>query len=161
MNNIPTIDSRILDTDNRFFDYCDTFGIANPFNEEQEKFQERCTYESDEYGHTITYIRPENPIEAAWRQEYREKKDRYLRLEHTFRLWDFHFWMTRTAFEQHLRWSKEYADTSIYLPCDTVERQCDMMCAYFSGECPREKVELRAPEMLGFDGRWEYQDREP
>lgn len=158
MSKVPVIDGHMLDTDNRFFDYCNTFGITNPFNEEQERFQERCTYNIDDYGHTITHIRPENPIEAAWRQEHREKKDKYLRLSHTFRLWDFHFWMDWPRFKKHLEWSTDFADTSIYLPCDCAERQCNMACTYFGTECPRMKEELRAPEILGFEGRWEYHD---
>jgi len=77
---------------------------------------------------------------------------------HTFRLWDFHFWMPWPQFKQHLDWSKTLADVSIYMPCDAAERQCSMACAYFGKDCPRVKEELQIPLILGFDGRWEEQD---
>lgn len=151
-----SIDGRILDTDNRFYDYCNTFGITNPFQEEQKRFAARCKKEEK-----YTIIKKESPEDIEWRKEWSKRRDDYLRLSHTFRLWDFHFWMTRTAFEHHLDWSKKYADTSIYMPCDCAERQCSMECAYFLHECPRAKGELKTPEILGFDGRWEYHDDEP
>jgi hypothetical protein len=33
-----------------------------------------------------------------------------------------------------------------------------MACAYFGGECPRMKKEIKIPESLGFEGRWEFHD---
>lgn len=87
-----------------------------------------------------------------------KKRDEYLRLDHTFRLWDFHFWMPWEKFKWHCGFDKEYTDVSIYMPCDCAERQCNMECAYFSSECPREKEELKTPKILGFEGRWEYHD---
>lgn len=155
---MTTIDGRILDTDNRFHDYCLRNKIKDPFREGQERFSKKV---EDENGRNYWIIdTDDSPEEVTWRTEWAKRRDEYLRLSHTFRLWDFHFWMTRTAFERHLRWSKEFADTSIYMPCDCAERQCSMKCAYFSGECPRQKEELRAPEILGFEGRWEYDDKD-
>ena len=132
------IDGRILDTDNRFHDYCMERKIKDPFWEGQQRFSNRVERKQDE----------------AWAK----RRDEFLRLEHTFRLWDFHFWMTWEQFEWHLKYDKDYADVSIYMPCDCADRQCSMTCAYFGGECPRIKKEIKIPENLGFEGRWEFHD---
>lgn len=123
---VTKIDERILDTNNRFHDYCMERKIRNPFQNTEEIGQ------------------------AA-------QKDIYLCLEHTFRLWDFHFWMPWEQFSQYFKY-ENYADTSIYLPCDCIDRQCAMTCAYFGGKCPREKTEIQTPKLLGFEGRWKFHD---
>ena len=155
---IPTVDARMLDTDWRWEDYRRRRGIKNPFTEDMLDFQERCSYEADIYGHIITHIRLENEEEKARREEREKYKSEYQRLEHTFRLWDFHFWMEWARFKKHLEWSTDLADTSIYMPCDAADRQCSMTCAYFGEKCPRIKEELKIPQILGFDGRWEEED---
>lgn len=150
------IDGRILDTDNRFFDYCQHMKIKDPFREDRERFAKRCRKETRN-GHEVTIIDTSNsPEEEAWRAEWAKRRDKYLRLNHTFRLWDFHFWMD--DWEKFKWYGNEYVDMSIYMPCDIASRQCSMECAYFLHECPRAKEELRAPEMLGFEGRWEFHD---
>lgn len=151
------IDARLLDTDNRFFDYCRRRGIKDPFQERQDKWSARYSVENQD-GQVVTIIRELTEEEKEWDSRQVQKIKEYLRLRHTFRLWDFHFWMNRAAFEQHLHWSEDYADTSIYMPCDTVERQCALTCAHFGGKCPREEGELKTPQILGFEGRWEFHD---
>ena len=102
-----------------------------------------------------------NNIKDPLRARFDEKqgdRDEYLRLSHAFRLWDFHFWMDWEKFQWHCKYDKNYTDVSIYMPCDTVERQCSMECRYFGKECPRKHEELKAPKILGFEGRWEYHD---
>ena len=142
--NIIKIDGRILDTDNRFYDYCQCMKI-NPFQEESTK-----------KGHE--HNTDDSPGEEVQRTDWTKRRDEYLRLSHTFRLWDFHFWMD--DWEKFKWYGNKYVDMSIYMPCDIASRQCNMECAYFGKECPREKEELRAPEILGFEGRWEYDDEE-
>lgn len=150
-----SIDGRMLDTNNRFHDFCNAKGIVNPFGEEQAHFNKRC-HPGEHNGRPCTVIDPETEEDREWRKEWIKRRDAYLRLEHTFRLWDFHFWMPWEKFKWHLDIDKAYADVSIYLPCDCAERQCALTCAYFGAECPRMKEELKAPEILGFDGRWEF-----
>lgn len=145
----------ILDTDNRFFDYCMTKGIKNPFREYMDMFARRCSME-ERNGHATTVIREETEEEKAWNTEWAKRRDEYLRLMHTFRLWDFHFWMD--DWDKFQRYGNEYVDMSIYMPCDIASRQCNMTCPYFGGKCPRETEELKCPEMLGFEGRWEFRD---
>ena len=159
MNHIATIDGRMLDTDNRFHDYCNAFGITNPFWEEQKRFRDR-SHDEVRNGIKCTVVDAESPEDIAWRTEWMKRRDKYLRLDHTFRLWDFHFWMPWEKFKWHCSFDKEYTDVSIYMPCDCADRQCSMECAYFGGECPREKEELCTPEILGFEGRWELHDDE-
>ena len=152
------IDGRILDTDNRFHDYCMERKIENPFWEDQQRFAKRCRKEIRN-GHEVTIIdTDDSPEEKAWRKTWAEKRDKFLRLERTFRLWDFHFWMNWGQFEWYLKYDKDYTDVSIYMPCDCADRQCSMTCAYFGGECPRTKEEIKIPESLGFEGRWEFKD---
>ena len=50
------IDGRILDTDNRFRDYCRVKHIKDPFRERQEKFSMRVRQEERD-GFKITVIR--------------------------------------------------------------------------------------------------------
>lgn len=153
-----TIDGRILDTDNRFHDYCMVNKIKDPFREDRERFAKRCRKEFRD-GHEVTIIDTNiDPEEEAWRQEWAKRRDEYLRLSHTFRLWDFHFWMDDWEKFQWYGRNDSYVDMSIYMPCDIASRQCNMECAYFGKECPREKEDLRAPEILGFEGRWEFHD---
>ena len=154
------IDARMLDTDNRFFDYCQRMDVKDPFEESREMIARRSSEEFRD-GHRVTIVREETAEEKERRLRNIENIKEYLRLSNTFRLWDFHFWMTRAQFEQHLHWAEGYTDTSIYMPCDTVERQCSMACMYFLRECPREEGELKTPQILGFDGRWEFNSEGP
>ena len=128
---------------NTFEDYCKTRGIRDPFIERQ-----RLIYDDSV---------PEEEKAEEYRRLGRQQEE-YLRLMHTFRLWAYHFWMPREEFIKHAKLSKDYADIDIYLPCDCADRQCTMTCAYFGGECPRMKEELKIPESLGFEGRWEFHD---
>ena len=154
-----TIDGRILDTDNRFHDYCMERKIENPFWEDQQRFSNRVERKQDEKGRDYWVVdTTKKPEDEAWEKDWAKKRDWFLRLEHTFRLWDFHFWMTWEQFEWYLKYDKDYTDVSIYMPCDCADRQCSMTCAYFGGECPRMKEEVKIPESLGFEGRWEFHD---
>ena len=78
-------------------------------------------------------------------------------LRDVFRAWECHFWMIWTEFEKTFKYSNKNI-IKRYLPCDCADRQCNMACAYFGGKCPRENEELKIPESLGFNGRWEYKD---
>ena len=147
------MDGRIFDTAERFDDYCVERKIKNPFWEDKQRFSRRVDEKGYDYWIVDTTKTQED---EAWKK----RRDEYLRLEYTFRLWDYHFWMPREQFEAHLKWFKNYADTSIYMPCDCADRQCSMECAYFGKECPRMKEELKTPEILGFNGRWEFHDEE-
>ena len=153
---VPTIDGRILETDYKWSEYCKEHGIKNPFWESQDKFKARC-HDEVRNGIKCTIIDAESPEEITWRTEWVKRRDEYLRLEHTFRLWDFHFWMDWSRFQEHLKWSKDFADTSIYMPCDTAERQCSMACAYFGAKCPRVKEEVKNP-IKGLEGEYKYDD---
>ena len=148
-NYIPAVDGRLLDTDNRWEDYCAFNKIENPFTGKLKKEEIMVRIkDKDIPGERIEIRKPT--------EEWKKRRDEYLRLCHTFRLWDLHFWIDNW---DKLKWyGNEYVDTSIYMPCDVASRQCDMMCAYFLHECPRAKEELKTPEILGFDGRWEYHD---
>lgn len=155
---IPVIDGRYLETDNKWHEYCKEHGIKNPFQESQNKFNARCHKEVRD-GIECTIINSETPEEIAWRTEWIKRRDKYLRLEHTFRLWDFHFWMPWEKFKKHLEWSTNFADTNIYMPCDAAERQCNIKCAYFGRDCPRVKEELKSP-INGVEGEYQYDDRD-
>ena len=115
--------------------------------------------EEERNGHKVYIIRDKTEEEKVQEQEWKKRRDEYLRLSHTFRLWDFHFWMHWEEFQLYAKYGEDFTDISIYLPCDCVERQCNMACQYFGGKCPRETEELKTPEILGFEGRWEYCDR--
>ena len=145
---MTTIDGRILATDMKFKDYCNALGITDPFEEEQKRFSQRCTHE-----HGYVLIRDKTEEDIEWEKEWEKRRDEYLRLEHTFRLWDMHFYLTWEKFQFFLR-HETFTDTSIYLPCDCADRQCALTCEYFSRECPREKEELQTPGILGFEGRY-------
>ncbi len=153
-----TVDGRILDTDNRFHDYCMERKIKDPFWEDQQRFSNKIEHKQDEKGRDYWVVdTTKTPEDEAWEKNWEKRRDEFLRLEHTFRLWDFHFWMDDwDRFKSF--WNSQWVDTSAYMPCDIASRQCNMECAYFGKECPREKEELRAPEILGFDGRWEFHD---
>ena len=123
-----TVDGRIFDTDLRWKYWCKEHGITDPFKEKYE-------HDSPEY------------------EDWKKRRDEYLRLEHTFRVWDCHFWMDWERFEEFFR-NEIYADISIYLPCDCANRQCSLACAYFLGECPRQEEELKSP-IKGLEDRYE------
>lgn len=123
-----------------------------------DNFAKRCNV-IERNGKQCTVIRSETPEEIAWRSKWVKRRNKYLRLEHTFRLWDFHFWMPWEKFKKHLEWSVDFTDTSIYMPCDAAERQCSMECAYFGGDCPRVKEELKSP-INGVEGEYSYDDRD-
>ena len=137
------VNMNMLDEDNRWHDYCATNNIKDPFLEEWIDTH-------------ITNPRVTN--DDDWHKEWVRRRDDYLRMRHTFRMWDFHFWMDWEEFQSHAKYSKDYTDISIYLPCDCAGRQCNMACAYFGTKCPREKEELKNP--LNFEGRWEFRDTE-
>ena len=140
----------ILDTHERWNDFCEAMGIDSPFQREQELFKARCSYK-DENGWKVLQVRDFTEEEEQLMTFIKEWKKDYLRLEHKFDLWDYHFWMTWDEFEPFL---KEYGSEIDYYPCDCAERQCALTCQYFGKECPRAKEELKSP-ISGLDGRWE------
>ena len=129
-----TVDERIFDTDLRWEKYCKAHNIKNPFKEEIKRITSK-------------------KYEKAWYEDWKKRRDEYLRLEHTFRAWDCHFWMDWEKFERFFR-NETYTDMSIYLPCDCADRQCSLACAYFLGKCPRQEEELKSP-IKGLEGRYE------
>lgn len=135
----------IIATDMKWIDYCTLNNIRNPFEESQERLRKRMHKEVDEKGHEVTVIDAAPLDEPAWRSGWTKRRDAYLRLMHTFRLWDFHSWMPWDEFKKQAQFSKQYADASIYMPCDCAERQCSVECTYFGGKCPREQEPLKCP----------------
>jgi len=154
---VKTEHNSVLDTDNRWFDYCHVKGIQNPFKESLDIFHDRTSVK-EENGHKIVYVREKTEEEKIQEQEWAKRRDEYLRLEHTFRLWDFHFWMDWNEFWRFAKYSKEFADISIYRPCDCADRQCTLACTNFGMECSKKTEELKTPQILGFEGRWEFHD---
>lgn len=75
------IDGRILDTDNRFRDYCRVKHIKDPFRERQEKFSMRVRQEERD-GFKITVIRDQTEEEKEAEREWSKRRDEFL---HTFR----------------------------------------------------------------------------
>lgn len=75
----------------------------------------------------------------------KERRDKYLRLWHTFMLWELHKVKPWREFKWELgNWN--FAEgKELYSPCDCVERQCNFMCQYFDDGCTREKEELENP----------------
>lgn len=75
----------------------------------------------------------------------KESRDKYLRLWHTFMLWELHKVKPWREFKWELgNWN--FAEgKELYAPCDCVERQCNFMCQYFDDGCTREKEELENP----------------
>ena len=143
---MTTIDSRILDTDARWREWCEEHNIQNPFKERSNhtKIEHKIVngVECWEFS----------PEDQAWEEEWKKRRDEYLWQEQTFRLWDMHFWMDDWEKFQRMGVGG-YVDMSIYLPCDLANRQCAMTCAYFLGECPRQEEELKSP-VKGLEGRY-------
>lgn len=92
-----------------------------------------------------TVVDPETEEDNIWRKDWEKRRDEYLRLRDTFILWEDHFWMPWKQFKKYLKFHEKYADTSIYMPCDAADRQCDIACTYFGGKCPREEEPLKCP----------------
>ena len=146
------VDSRILDTDYRFRDYCQYNKIIDPFKEDMDRFSKRC-HQEDRNGHRITIV------EIDEDKEWEKRRDDFLKVAHTFRIWDFHFWMD--DWEKFQRYGRnEYVNMNIYMPCDLANRQCSMFCAYFGKKCPRENGEELKSPIPGLNKRWEYKDDE-
>ena len=140
-----TIDGRILDTDARWHRWCKEHGIKDPFQECYDRIKsERKIVDGVECWEF-------SPEEQAWEEEWKKRRDEYLRQKHTFRLWDLHFWMD--DWDSFQRMGNSYVDMSIYMPCDLANRQCALACAYFLGDCPRQKEELKSP-IKGLEGRY-------
>ena len=132
-----------------FDEYCDTFGITDPFQEDQERFHKKIKHcispTGREYWEVDTTKTPE---EEEWELENRKKKDEYIRLRYIFHLWEFHNIMVWDDFQREIEFSKYFTDDwKRYLPCDCAGRQCAMTCTYFGTKCPRVNGEpLYPPE---------------
>ena len=142
----------IVDTDLRFQDYCEFNHMKNPFVEWRTRHIKMDSVMMDGKRVPCQIVYTEDRPE-----EWKAKRNEYLRLMHTFRLWDMHFWME--DWDRFQSYGNEYVDMSIYMPCDLADRQCSMACRYFGEKCPRIKEEIKTPESLGFEGRWEYHDK--
>ena len=149
-----TVDGRIFDTDLRWKYWCKEHGIIDPFKErdEHDAYQHRKEIIN---GHEVfVWDKDNSPEYKAWHEDWEKRRDEYLRQQHTFRLWDFHFWMDWERFEKFIEHEESFTDISIYLPCDCANRQCSLTCAYFGEKCPRENEELKCP-IPGLEGRYE------
>ena len=139
------IDGRMLAADDRWREYCILNNIRDPFKESQERISKRIHEEIDEKGHRITVVDAAPLNEPAWQSAWKKRRDAYLRLQHTFKLWDYHSWMPWDDFKKQVNFSRQYADGSIYMPCDCEGRQCSVECAYFGRKCLREREPLKCP----------------
>ena len=142
-----TIDGRILDTDARWHQWCKEHGIKDPFQERYDRIKSEWKIVNG-----VECWEFNSPEDQSWEEEWKKRRDEYLRQMHTFRLWDLHFWMD--DWDSFQRMGNSYVDMSIYMPCDLANRQCAMTCAYFLGDCPRQKEELKSP-IKGLEGRYE------
>lgn len=129
--------------ENYFDTYCYTFGITDPFQEEQERFSKRVTKRINPSGTEYWEVdTTKTEEELAWEAEQKKKKSKYLRLEHIFRLWELHDKLSWERFQKEIEYCSRFTDDwKRYLPCDCAERQCNMWCAYFGTECPRKRGE--------------------
>ena len=127
--------------------YCNIFGIADPFREAQERFHKKVTKHSTPSGGEYWIVDTmETKEDEEWEKEWEVRRDEYLRLEHVFRLWEFHDKLSWDKFQAEIEYGKRFTDDwKRYLPCDCAERQCAMTCQYFSGECPRRNGEELIP----------------
>lgn len=78
-------------------------------------------------------------------KEWKKRRDKYLRLWHTFMLWELHKVKPWIEFRWELGNWNFAVGKELYAPCDCVERQCNFMCQYFDNGCIREKKELENP----------------
>lgn len=97
--------------------------IKDPFEEYFEKYD-------------ITF-----PLSDEWK----ERRDKYLRLKHTFMLWELHKVKSWREFKWELgNWN--FAEgKGLYAPCDCADRQCVFLCQYFDNGCTRGIKELENP----------------
>lgn len=97
--------------------------IKDPFEEQFEKYD------------------PTFPLSDEWR----ERRDKYLRLKHTFMLWELHKVKPWREFKWELgNWN--FAEgKELYAPCDCADRQCVFLCQYFDNGCTRGIEELENP----------------
>lgn len=77
--------------------------------------------------------------------EWKKRRDKYLRLKHTFMLWEFHKIKPWREFKWELGNWNFAVGKELYAPCDCAERQCNFMCQYFDNGCMRKKKELENP----------------
>lgn len=77
--------------------------------------------------------------------EWKKCRDEYLRLKHTFMLWELHKVKPWREFKWELgNWN--FAEgKELYAPCDCADRQCVFLCQYFDNGCTRGIKELENP----------------
>lgn len=78
-------------------------------------------------------------------KEWKERRDKYLCLWHTFMLWELHKVKPWIEFRWELGNWNFAAGKELYAPCDCVGRQCNFMCQYFDNGCTRGIEELENP----------------
>lgn len=78
-------------------------------------------------------------------EEWKKRRDKYLRLKHTFMLWELHKVKPWREFKWELgNWN--FAEgKELYAPCDCADRQCVFLCQYFDNGCTRGIEELENP----------------
>lgn len=78
-------------------------------------------------------------------KEWKGRRDKYLRLWHTYMLWELHKVKPWIEFRWDLgNWN--FAEgKELYAPCDCAKRQCVFLCQYFDNECTRGIKELENP----------------
>ena len=146
-----TVDGHFFDTEYKWQKYCKENNIKDPFKERIDKVKlQRKVINGLECWEGEWDRSPEA---QAREEEWKKRRDEYLRLENTFRLWDMHFWIDDWD-EFQTMGEGGYVDMSIYLPCDIASRQCSMRCEYFGKECLRDREELKCP-IPGLEDRYE------
>lgn len=78
-------------------------------------------------------------------KEWKGRRDKYLRLWHTYMLWELHKVKPWIEFRWDLGNWNFAVGKELYAPCDCVERQCNFMCQYFDNGCTRGIKELENP----------------
>lgn len=129
----------LKEVESKWEDYCCYYQIRDPFEFEVKLYKQRIVIKDN----GKSYIRDYTPEELSILPTKKEKQD-YLLLKHTFYLWELH----KILDWEHFKWYldvEDYADTSIYYPCDAADGSCTMTCKHFGKKCPRETEELKNP----------------
>lgn len=105
--------------------------IEDPF---EEHFKELDKYAA---GPTFVFLPPSD--------EWKKRRDKYLRLKHTFMLWELHKIKPWREFKWELGNWNLAEGKELYAPCDCADRQCVFLCQYFDNGCTRGIEELENP----------------
>lgn len=107
--------------------------IKDPF---EEHFEELDKYGAAA-GPTFVFLPPSD--------EWKERRDKYLCLKHTFMLWELHKIKPWREFQWELGNWNLAEGKELYAPCDCADRHCVFLCQYFDNGCTRGIEELENP----------------